>query len=117
MRKLLVISLLGAAGCARTPPASAPPPAPAQSSAPSASPAPSSSPAPTLPPFRESVPAGAQLPKTVPPERFATNPVVARVYRIAGQIPAVLAQQPCYCNCDVFGHGNLLDCFTTDHGA
>jgi len=29
----------------------------------------------------------------------------------------VLAQQPCYCWCDKFGHASLLDCFATEHGA
>jgi hypothetical protein len=42
---------------------------------------------------------------------------VARAYRVAQQIPAVLAQQPCYCWCDSMGHGSLVDCFATDHGA
>jgi len=103
VKKLLVVALLGAAACARTPPPSTPPPA--------------ASSAPASPPFRQSVGAAEQLPKTLPPERFASQPVAARAYRIAAQIPAVLAQQPCYCGCDAIGHGSLLDCFTTDHGA
>jgi uncharacterized protein with PCYCGC motif len=117
VRKLLVLAILGTAGCARTPPPSTTPPAPAQSSQPAQSSAPPPPSKPAIPPFRESVSAVEQLPKPLPPERFPNHPVVARVYRIAGQIPAVLAQQPCYCYCDAFGHGNLLDCFTTDHGA
>jgi hypothetical protein len=29
----------------------------------------------------------------------------------------VLAQQPCYCYCDGYGHGSLLDCYASYHGA
>ena len=38
-------------------------------------------------------------------------------YRVAGQIPEVLAQLPCYCYCDRRGHRGLLDCFASKHGA
>ena len=51
------------------------------------------------------------------PDRFVSRPQVAQAYRVAGQIPAVLAQQPCYCYCDSLGHSGLLDCFVTEHGA
>jgi hypothetical protein len=56
------------------------------------------------------------LPKILPASQFRI-PVVAKAYRIAARIPEVLAQQPCYCWCDKMGHGSLLDCFATDHGA
>lgn len=71
---------------------------------------------PKVPPFYESVEAAGPLPPTLSPARFR-SPLVARAYRLAGRIPEVLAQQPCYCWCDKFGHGSLLDCFATDHGA
>src|SRR5687768_5930574 len=51
------------------------------------------------------------------PENFKDAPKIAEVYRMAGRIRGVLAQQPCYCHCDRMGHGSLLDCFATDHGA
>jgi len=89
-------------------PASAPPqamPAPAAQTA-----------AANLPPFHPTASAGRPYPKTLPPEMF-TMPAVAQAYRIAQRIPEVLAQQPCYCWCDKFGHGSLLDCYATDHGA
>ena len=89
-------------------PASAPPqamPAPAAQTAPA-----------NLPPFHPTASAGRPYPKTLPPEMF-TMPAVAQAYRIAQRIPEVLAQQPCYCWCDKFGHGSLLDCYATDHGA
>lgn len=56
------------------------------------------------------------LPKILPASQFRI-PVVAKAYRIAARIPEVLAQQPCYCWCDKMGHGSLVDCFATDHGA
>lgn len=71
---------------------------------------------PKVPPFHESIEEAHPLPPTLSPEQFR-NPLVARAYRLAGRIPEVLAQQPCYCWCDRFGHASLLDCFVTDHGA
>jgi multidrug efflux pump subunit AcrA (membrane-fusion protein) len=71
---------------------------------------------PKVPPFYEGVEAAGPLPPTLSPEQFQSR-LVARAYRLAGRIPEVLAQQPCYCWCDKFGHGSLLDCFATDHGA
>lgn len=56
------------------------------------------------------------LPQIMPASNFSI-PVVARAYRIAARIPDVLAQQPCYCWCDQMGHGSLVDCFATSHGA
>jgi hypothetical protein len=56
------------------------------------------------------------LPKILPASQFRI-PIVAKAYRVAARIPEVLAQQPCYCWCDKIGHGSLVDCFATDHGA
>jgi hypothetical protein len=42
----------------------------------------------------------------------------ARAYRVAQEIPDVLDQLYCYCECDRhLGHKSLLSCFTDDHGA
>jgi hypothetical protein len=68
------------------------------------------------PPFFSSAEAAVPLPKTLSPDLFS-QPYVARAYRAAERFPSVLAQQPCYCWCDKFGHRSLLDCFTTKHGA
>lgn len=39
-------------------------------------------------------------------------------YKVARQIPATLAQLPCYCHCDEgFGHKSLHSCFEDDHAA
>ncbi len=70
-----------------------------------------------IPPFHRSAEAARPFPVLQDPERYRI-PVVSQAYRIAREIPEVLAQQPCYCNCgDSFGHGSLLDCFASDHGA
>jgi hypothetical protein len=54
------------------------------------------------------------FPKTLDPNLFRGN--TKRAYQIAREIPAILAQMPCFCGCDVFGHENLLDCFIDRHG-
>lgn len=57
------------------------------------------------------------LPKTLAASVFS-DPKLARIYEIAERIPAVLAQQPCYCYCDRgHGHRSLLDCQRDNHSA
>ncbi len=55
------------------------------------------------------------LPKTLDPHHFRGK--AKQAYQIAKDIPGVLAQMPCFCDCDVFGHENLLDCFIDQHAA
>ena len=55
------------------------------------------------------------LPKTLDPGLFRGK--ANKAYQIAKEIPEVLAQVPCFCECDVYGHENLLDCFIDSHGA
>ncbi len=69
-----------------------------------------------VPPYHESAAAARPFPRLVPAGYFR-NPIVARAYEIAAEIPEVVAQQPCYCRCDKFGHRSLLDCYASDHGA
>lgn len=69
-----------------------------------------------IPHYFNSVAEAGELPRIVPAERFAI-PVVAKAYRVAAGMREVLVQQPCYCYCDKMGHGSLVDCFATDHGA
>ncbi|HSH15048.1 MAG TPA: PCYCGC motif-containing (lipo)protein [Verrucomicrobiae bacterium] len=69
-----------------------------------------------IPHFHASLEEAGPLPRILPASNFRI-PVVARAYRVAARIPEVLAQQPCYCWCDKIGHGSLVDCFATDHGA
>jgi hypothetical protein len=42
----------------------------------------------------------------------------ARAYQVAQEIPEVLDQLYCYCECDKhMGHKSLLSCFADSHGA
>lgn len=56
------------------------------------------------------------FPATVDPGKFK-RPDIQKAYRVAKDIPGVLAQQPCYCYCQRQGHHGLLDCFRTEHAA
>lgn len=87
-----------------------------QASMPAPSPTPAAAPVERVPPYHLSAEAAQPYPRTLSPTLFAI-PAVARAYETARRIPGVLAQQPCYCWCDKFGHGSLLDCYATDHGA
>jgi Protein of unknown function with PCYCGC motif len=55
------------------------------------------------------------LPRTLDPDLFKGK--AKRAYQVAKEIPHVLAQIPCFCECEAFGHENLLDCFIDRHGA
>ncbi len=55
------------------------------------------------------------LPKTLDPDLFRGK--AKQAYQIAKEIPKVLAQMPCFCECEAYGHENLLDCFIDRHGA
>lgn len=58
------------------------------------------------------------LPVTLPPSQFV-NKGISNTYRIAKEIPEVLAQQPCLCGCDNTSddHRSLLDCYIDDHAS
>ncbi len=58
------------------------------------------------------------LPVTLPPSQFI-NKGIANSYRIAKEIPEVLAQQPCLCGCDNTSddHRSLLDCYIDQHAS
>jgi len=69
-----------------------------------------------VPAYHDQAPSGA-LPSTMNPE-FFTEPGVQNAYTVAARIKKTLYQQPCYCHCDRSqGHGSLLDCFASKHGA
>jgi hypothetical protein len=55
------------------------------------------------------------LPKTLDPDLFKGK--AKRAYQVAREIPEILAQMPCLCECEAFGHENLLDCFIDSHAA
>lgn len=93
------------------PPSTAPPPPSAHDAAAPAAPASD------IPPYNESAEAAQPFPALMPVERYRDYPVIQKAYAVAHRIPGVIAQQPCYCHCDKFGHKSLLDCFASDHGA
>jgi Protein of unknown function with PCYCGC motif len=69
-----------------------------------------------VPAFHAQGPQG-ELPRTMNPELF-TDPVVQNAYTVASRIKRTLYREPCYCHCDRSqGHGSLLDCFASKHGA
>ncbi len=55
------------------------------------------------------------LPKTLDPNLFKGK--AKEAYQVAREIPEILAQMPCFCGCETYGHENLLDCFVDNHGA
>ena len=70
-----------------------------------------------VPPYYESANAAKPYPALVPAGYFQRTPLAERAYRVAAEMPGVLAQQPCYCYCDKFGHRSLLDCYASNHAA
>lgn len=38
-------------------------------------------------------------------------------YRVANEHPDMLAQIPCYCPCELYGHGGVIDCYRSQHAA
>ncbi len=70
-----------------------------------------------VPPFHADAESAKPYPRILPAEQFRHYPAAARAYRAAAAMPEVLVQLPCYCWCDKFGHGSLLDCFASTHGA
>jgi hypothetical protein len=69
-----------------------------------------------VPAFHSAPPSG-ELPSTMNPLLFPDT-LVENAYIVAARIKKTLYQQPCYCHCDQSqGHGSLLDCFVSRHGA
>ena len=54
------------------------------------------------------------LPWTLDPNLFKGK--AKQAYEVAKEIPAVLAQVPCFCECEAYGHENLLE-LIYKHGA
>ena len=72
--------------------------------------------APPRVPAYQSVAEAKSLGPTLAADQFIGKTRAA--YKAAKEIPATLAQLPCYCNCDVgYGHKSLHSCFEDDHAA
>jgi hypothetical protein len=54
------------------------------------------------------------LPKTLDPNLIKGED--RQGYQVAKEIPEILAQLPCFCDCEAIGHESLLDCFIDEHG-
>ena len=55
------------------------------------------------------------FPKTLASTLF--NGYARHAYRVAEEMPGVLSQQPCFCECRSSGHRSLLFCYTSGHAA
>jgi Protein of unknown function with PCYCGC motif len=75
-----------------------------------------------IPAYNAGPPAkGTKLPDILTKDQLwgadAQYPYQTHAYDLAGKIPVVLHQQPCYCYCDRMGHNSLHSCFENTHGA
>lgn len=59
--------------------------------------------------------APASLEKNFPDLEYLSQ--IPRAYRVAGRHPELLAKIPCYCPCELYGHGGLIDCYRSQHAA
>ena len=71
---------------------------------------------PQVPAYQTEKEANKPLAATLSHTNF-NDPQAVRAYKIAKEIPKVLAQQPCYCWCSRGGHKSLHDCYVSDHAA
>jgi hypothetical protein len=55
------------------------------------------------------------FPKTLASTLF--NGYARHAYHVAEEMPGVLSQQPCFCECRSSGHRSLLFCYTSGHAA
>ena len=65
-----------------------------------------------MPPFLQPAELAVLRPTKDP---LTVSPAAQTAYHVAQQKPKLLAQLPCFCYCDRFGHGSLHDCFVSDH--
>ena len=67
-------------------------------------------------PSYQTAEASKTLGPTLAAEQFIGK--TREAYKVAKDIPATLAQLPCYCECDRgFGHKSLHSCFEDDHAS
>jgi hypothetical protein len=61
---------------------------------------------------QDAMPFPQTLPAAYVPAGFTRH-----AYSVAEEIPGVLAQQPCFCECRSMGHKSLLFCYASHHAA
>lgn len=73
-------------------------------------------PAPSATPGAEAAPSSAQAPrKQFPDMQYLEQ--IPYAYQVAGDHPEMLAQIPCYCPCELYGHTGVVDCYRSQHAA
>ncbi len=65
-----------------------------------------------MPPYHENI-AAVTLPPVKDPA--TVSPAASAAYLVVEKNPELIAQLPCFCYCNRFGHTSLHDCFVTDH--
>jgi hypothetical protein len=60
-------------------------------------------------------PAQTTAQKQFPPQDHLNKIVVA--YTVASEHPELLTGLPCYCPCELYGHGGVIDCHRSQHAA
>ena len=53
--------------------------------------------------------------KQFPPQDHLNKIVAA--YSVASEYPELLTELPCYCPCELYGHGGVIDCHRSQHAA
>jgi Protein of unknown function with PCYCGC motif len=74
-----------------------------------------------VPAYNTAPPKSGEVLPILPPDQrvgeLFKEPYQVRAYQLAGKIPGVLNQLPCYCYCERIGHKSLHTCYESDHGA
>lgn len=60
-------------------------------------------------------PAAAVAAKSFPELEYLSQ--IPYAYRVASDHPEMLAQIPCFCPCELYGHGGVIDCYRSQHAA
>jgi hypothetical protein len=66
-------------------------------------------------PSASHVPASGAQQKTFPPQDYLEKVVAS--YTVANERPELLTGLPCYCPCELYGHGGVIDCHRSQHAA
>ncbi len=63
---------------------------------------------------------GTGAPAASPEKQFPSLDTLQQIpyaYRVANEHPELLAKIPCYCPCELYGHGGVIDCYRSQHAA
>jgi len=65
--------------------------------------------------FGASLARSGEQERQFPPEDYLRKILTA--YGVANENPELLEGIPCYCPCELYGHGGLIDCYRSQHAA